>query len=332
MNLSDQWLERIASYLSGNSSAAERKELERWLENQPEQRAFFEQVKRLWELDAKPPPFKADVQAAWAKLSRRLDALPSSGAGPKDHLPRKRRLWGWAAAAAVLLLLGVFFWLLATDDPSPQQLVIQTAAAAKTEHRLPDGTRVWLNATSRLRYLPDFERREVQLAGEAYFEVVRDEDRPFVVQTPHTQVAVLGTAFNLRAYPREKEEQVAVASGKVAVRSPTDTLVLSAGQASVYQSPSRQLLHRPKGLPNALSWHTGTFQYKSTPLAEALPALERYYGVSIEVKNQALGRCPLNGRYENKELEVILTTFALATGAEVQRRDSAWVISGKGCR
>lgn len=332
MNTPDQWLGRIASYLSGNSTAAEREELERWLENQPEQRAFFEQVKRLWELEAEEEPFETDVPAAWTRLNRRLDALPSSGSGPKKNIPRKQRSWGWAAAAAVLLLLGTFFWLWDADEPGPQPVVVQTAAGEQADHRLPDGTRVWLNASSRLRYRPDFEARSVQLSGEAYFEVVRDEQRPFVVQAPNTQVAVLGTAFNLRAYPGEEEEQVAVASGKVAVRSLADTLILSAGEASVYQSPSRKLLRQPKGSPNALSWHTGIFQYKGTPLAEALPGLERYYGVSIELENQSLGRCPLNGRYENEELEVILTTFALATGAEVQRQDRAWIISGKGCR
>ncbi len=334
MNTQDQWLERIASYLSGNSSPAERDALERWLDERPEQRAFFNEVKKLWETDIRDEDFQADVPAAWQRLDRRLDELPGSGSagGQKRNLPRKIRYSLWAAAAAVVLLLGISLWLWTPEPQRAEPKIVRTGPGEKTEHRLPDGSVVWLNAASRISYPAEFGQRSVRLSGEAYFEVVRDEERPFTVQAPNSRITVLGTSFNVRAYPRENEERVSVNSGRVSVRAAEDTLLLTAGKASVYQRTTQTLRRQSQGLGNALSWHTGQFQFDGIPLEKAIPELERFYNAPIELENELLGRCPLNGNYKDQELETILTTFALATGAKVQREGDTWVISGEGCR
>ncbi|WP_341835412.1 FecR family protein [Chitinophaga pollutisoli] len=135
---------------------------------------------------------------------------------------RQLKLVKFAVAAALITIVATGTWLLYPSG-SAQAPAMQGQQTARSEVRrlsLPDGTLVWLNTASNLRYAEDFgqEDRTVYLSGEAYFDVAQDGGKPFIIHTGHISTTVLGTAFNIRAYPGQEDVTVAVSSGKVKVR------------------------------------------------------------------------------------------------------------------
>jgi len=160
---------------------------------------------------------------------------------------------------------------------------------------LPDGTRVWMNASSTLVYPSAFpgKDRKVELAGEAYFEVAHQEDRPFTVLVNGHEVVVLGTKFNVRGYDRD-ESQTTLVEGKVQVKGD--------GRKAVVLTPGQQALIS-KGIVNVtqvntddiIAWKNGYFMFDNQPLMNVLPEISRWYGVHIVYENEEAKQVALYG-------------------------------------
>lgn len=178
---------------------------------------------------------------------------------------------------------------------------------------LSDGTRIWLNADSRVRYPNRFvgREREVYLEGEAYFEVARDSSRPFVVRTSATEVRVLGTVFNLQAYPEEQQRTTLVA-GSVAVRSGNRGVVLRPGEQAVEEGG--RISVRKVDVACHTAWLKHQFVFVNTPLEEVLGDLERWYDVEVFVANPSLRDLRFTATFSRYEpLNDILDALALTT-------------------
>lgn len=160
---------------------------------------------------------------------------------------------------------------------------------------LSDGTEVWLNATSTLKFPFSFKdkTREVYLEGEGYFKVAQNADKPFIVRTPETVVRVLGTEFNINTY-KPGVTSTALVSGSVSARSGTSTIVLKPGQEAVYTERlgfTVQQFDRDA----ALSWMNGVFQFDNTRLADLAPVIERWFGIKVIFDDPALADSPFTG-------------------------------------
>lgn len=155
---------------------------------------------------------------------------------------------------------------------------------------LEDGTRVVLNAESSLRFPERFTggERRVFLEGEAYLEVKRDERRPFLVEVERAVVRVLGTEFNVRAYPGE-ESLTALVSGSVEVTVGEDSLCLRPGEACVEGPGGRPLVKREVDLMEVLAWKNGEFVFKDMPLSAMMEELARWYDIEVECPAGELG-------------------------------------------
>lgn len=160
---------------------------------------------------------------------------------------------------------------------------------------LSDGTEVWLNATSSLRFPFAFRenRREVYLEGEGYFKVAKNAEKPFIVHTPKTVVEVLGTEFNINTY-KPGITSTSLVSGSVSARSGSSTIVLKPGQEAVYTERLGFTVQQfDKDM--SLSWMNGVFQFDNTRLGDLAPVIKRWFGVTVVFDDPALADSPFTG-------------------------------------
>jgi ferric-dicitrate binding protein FerR (iron transport regulator) len=160
---------------------------------------------------------------------------------------------------------------------------------------LSDGTEVWLNATSTLKFPFSFKdnTREVYLEGEGYFKVAQNAAKPFIVRTPETVVRVLGTEFNINTY-KPGFTSTALVSGSVSTRSGSSTIVLKPGQEAVYTESSGFTVQQ-FDREAALSWMNGVFQFDNTKLADLGPVIHRWFGVTVVFDDPGLAESPFTG-------------------------------------
>ena len=159
---------------------------------------------------------------------------------------------------------------------------IETPRGGQYQVRLPDGTNVWLNAASSLKYSNAFNgrKREVTLNGEAYFEVAHRDNQPFVVHTDQQSVEVLGTHFNMNAYP-EENQITTLLEGLVKTNSKSQTLLLKPGQQAILNPQSEQLKMAKADTEAVMAWKNGDFIFKDEDLATVMKKVERWYDVEV---------------------------------------------------
>lgn len=359
-----KYLELMSKYLSGNIAPAERKVLLSWAESDPEHRAFFDEMIQLWSLSGEyePEPFETDTEQAWLKLEPqlRIDELieetPSAAtemepetiaapvAKPKTKivpLRNRQKIWSIAAAVAVLLVFGTVIFTQVFQPVNYTE--VATLDGEKTEVLLPDGTKVILNQNSNLSYSTKFEKRDVQLEGEAFFDVASMPDRPFTISSGEVLTTVVGTAFNIRAYPGEEEVEVAVEEGIVEVstklekskKSPVKTPVqrLTPGEMVVYSTTEKVLSDAKEQKLNATVWKSPYLEFKETPMVEVAEILERYFNIKIDLSASNYTNCPVNlNKIFQPELAEMLGTLEVALDYQIKEQgDNTYIILGGRC-
>jgi transmembrane sensor len=186
--------------------------------------------------------------------------------------------------------------LTGTDASVAQHNTLHTAKGETYQVRLPDGTKVWLNAASSISYSPTLTadgHRSIQLDGEAYFEVVKDKANPFIVTTKRQEVRVLGTHFNINAYTDEKEVKTTLLEGRVRVVSLYDRQALNPGAKTVILLPDQQSILSGTGqlqvaqvdVEQAIAWKQGKFRFENANLETVLREMSRWYNVEIVYAN-----------------------------------------------
>nr|WP_121271350.1 FecR family protein [Pedobacter schmidteae] len=159
---------------------------------------------------------------------------------------------------------------------------ISTPKGGQYQVILPDETIVWLNAASSIKFPAGFtnlKQRKVQLSGEAYFEVAKDKEHPFIVQTDQQEIEVLGTHFNLNAYGDEQSIKTTLLEGRVRVLSGKDLVVLKPGQQSLLRNHKLDVANADT--EEAVAWKNGYFKFNSEPLPSIMRKLSRWYDVEV---------------------------------------------------
>lgn len=171
-----------------------------------------------------------------------------------------------------------------TKEDKGQMMVLSTPRGGQYQISLSDGTKVWLNADTRLRYPNKFigQTRVVELDGEAYFEVEKMRDKPFVVVTNKEKVEVLGTHFNVYSFPGEQESKVSLLEGKVKVSVPIgkERLLVPGEQALVN---GEELSVQQAAVEESIAWKNNEFTFNDEPLGTALTQIARWYDIDIEI-------------------------------------------------
>jgi len=171
----------------------------------------------------------------------------------------------------------------ASATPIPEYNVMETPHGGQYRLMLPDGSQVWLNAASRLRYPVAFtgHNREVELTGEAYFEITENKSAPFVVKTQKLSVNVLGTGFNVNAYEDEPVIATTLVHGSVKVVSASGTALVQPGQQVAIDNATLQMKTSTPNLDNVLAWKEGKFHFDGASIYTIMRQISRWYDVHV---------------------------------------------------
>ena len=306
-------------YRAGELAPDERARVEAWLRSHPADAQLLREGPA-----AALGGTGAGTDAAWQRLSARLDATPVDQLAPRRAAktaigaPMRVRPWlrhvAGVAAAALVVVAGTAVWR-ATRGGS-----IEAPLGRDVTALLPDGTRVTLAAGSTVRWTGAFgtDTRDLTLTGEGYFDVVHDEQRPFRVRTRDAVAQDVGTRFVIRAWPELPAVEVAVEEGLVAL---TDTLHTQIAQATVLQAGQRGRLERGAVRVSAdadavLAWTRGELVFDNRPLIEVLPAISRRFDVQL-VADPALRDRRLTARFTAQSLQNVLDALALSLSVRV---------------
>ena len=259
------------------------------------------------------------------------------------------------AAAVILIVASTAIWLKPTS-PQPaiskvkpsQANEILTPNGSRTKLLLPDGSNVWLNSGSKLTYNKSFETglREVYLSGEAFFDVVKNSKRPFIIHTSKIDVKVLGTSFNVKAYENDKTVETSLIKGSVEVflrKNPSNAYVLKPNQKLVLQNEEiiKNKNNRPlkaadmpplvaikqlsylKGTNTDIesSWTKNILSFEDEMFADVAKKMERWYDIKLEFNNKKWVKQYLSGSFEKESLEQALKALQFTTGFKYKKED-----------
>jgi transmembrane sensor len=322
--------ELLARYLSAETSSAENAEALAWINASTENKNYFEGLKEIWTQTAADQKTSVDTNAAWNKMKTRMNVNEPAA---KRSRPVYFRI---AAGVALFVLLGSVLYLATKQDKQPATKVLAwTPLQSSNTATLPDGSMITINRNSQLTY-PEFfngATREVSLKGEMFFDISHDAAHPFIIHTGPLDVKVVGTSFNVNAYPESDSIRVSVMTGKVKCYIENDSVVLLPGEIAVYNKKTHELRKGHEDDPNTTAYRNRIFKFRDTRLSDAVRSLNNAYGSNIIIKSDAIRDCGVNGDYDNKSLDLILSIISGANGLTITHAgNNTIILDGKGCK
>jgi transmembrane sensor len=329
----------LARKLAGEITGDEQEELHALLQ----QHSYASYVKEVLEHNWKDQydyykPEKVELlyqkhlgRLATALQEEAVEAEPLVEEGPKRSL----RMMGWYIAAACIIAFFIGLWNWWPSEKTENTVIayqkqITTEKGNRSQVVLPDGSKVWLNAGSTLDYPQQFsgKTRDVQLHGEAYFEVRENKEQPFLVHTNTFTIKVLGTGFNVRAYTNEDSAVAALVHGSIEVLikgekdksillQPNEKITLPTNTVANPSTAGKTVIPPLKALPEKMvvvedtvqletAWVNNKLAFKKTPLVTIAAMLENWFGTSIRFKNKDKENIRLSGVFEGESLDEIL--------------------------
>lgn len=324
--------ELISKYLSGNASAPEIKELETWVMAAPENKERFIAFKKAWLLTGmEQNAQEVDVDQAWNQANQQLFETAKVVPIKKDNT---RRRW-LQIAAAIAVLIAASIWVY-QNNFTEKVFLVETNTTIK-DFDLSDGSHITLNKASSLRFEAVDEEnktRNVQLEGDAFFDVARDEAHPFIIKTQGLEIEVLGTSFYVDSRKEQEEVQVIVEEGSVAVRIGQEEKVLTANEKAIFKKEEKALNKEANTDPNFQFLKTNTLTFNNSNLEEIVFALNRQFNttISIQVPNPSTCIYGSNISFKEESLEIISQVIASGLGIEVKKEDNQILFTGAGCK
>jgi len=335
MTKDSKYIEFIHKKLTGSIETTENALLEEWLSASPDNRSAATEIEEAW-IHSKDylSNYQPNVEEGLLKLKARIakDQQPAT----VKSLPRRNGLLRIAAAIALLIGLGASLNYFAGQGGEENWVSQQTQANRIQTYTLSDGSTITLNQNSQLEYPEVFsgDQRIVKLQGEAFFDIARDEAKPFMIQTDQAVVKVLGTSFNVRSYQEEDEIEVTVRSGKVQfeMEEVAEKMILQAADCYRYHKKEKTVQKEKDEEMNALSWQTKRLAFVKTPLETVLTKLEKYYNIKISVQDQNLKNCRFTAKFDATPLADVLEILKASFSLEVDSaRKGQYVLIGGQC-
>jgi len=369
----------ISKKLCGEASPQELRELEMLLKNNPDLHYPMQTIADLWNHTNRQD--QQDAEQAFSRHLERMKGLtidfPSSAdqeeapgqeyltadadvvaAGNKPAWSRRRKIL--LASSVFCMLAMLIIWRYPQWNPKPVSSVIgatarisspanneiYTSNGSRTHVTLPDGTLVWLNAGSRIVYGKNYgtDSREVNLTGEAFFDVARDANKPFIIHTTRIDIKVLGTSFNVKSYPTDQTTEATLIRGSIEVsirNRPSDKITLKPNEKLVVinEDSSLNTLHKViPGIPGRhsaaadesplvsirkptleaatgaiieTSWVNNKLIFQDEEFSALARQMERWYGVSIKFNNPASEELRFTGTFQHETIEQALKALRL---------------------
>jgi len=227
-----------------------------------------------------------------------------------------RRAMQWAAMIVLPLLSALLVYLFTSDQlPGNNQVTITAPNGEKAIITLADGSRVWINSGSSLTYGNDFYRHErmVSLDGEAYFEVAKDPQRPFIVHTREMEVQALGTTFNVSAYSDENYSSAVLAEGKIKVNVRGQEEILTENQRAIVDKANHSLSTDRVYASDFIQWKDGNLYFENSSFDEIANTLSRVFNVEIRFASEKLRSIRFTGTLGNSSIRNALDILSLTS-------------------
>jgi transmembrane sensor len=358
----DKFIELAGKKLSNEISSDENTELQLCLANDASLREQYEALSDYWKHS---DTVYADNALAFQKIKSKIKAREVTEPSIIITTAKKGIVhYLWRAAAAVVLIAGcsyVFYSKMATSGREIAKIVPKawqnknTFIREKSTIVLSDGTRITLNSQSSLKYPTNFtgKTREVYLSGEAFFDVHKDHEHPFIIHTEKMNIKVLGTAFNVKSYPNEPSSETTLIRGAIEVTlddRPSDRIILkpseklivkkgsfttvhkkqdklspatdsSAGPQYVLTSFTR--LHQDDSAVLETSWTQNKLIFRDENFADLAMRMERWYGVEIRFKNDGMKKYRFTGTYEKETITQALDALRITEDFHYKVKNSA---------
>jgi ferric-dicitrate binding protein FerR (iron transport regulator) len=313
----DRLQELMTRSLSGEATAEELQELESMLAADGKALSRYKLLQQFW--NRHDAVSQQAVEDALSNMLGKLNLVPTA----LVIQPSNRKLWRrLSAAAAVIIAIGALtLWYMsgsskqAAANPLANLVEKHNARGTKSTIELNDGSKIWLNADSKIQYPEVFtgNTREVYLNGEAFFEVAKNPSRPFIIHLANGTVRVLGTSFNIRAYDNEKIVETSVATGKVAFipkqhgqHKPLDTVFITPNNKVRYVLDDELLNIVPTLAAEDKAWTEGRLIFKALTLEEIALELERNFGKKVTFMDDVPKSYRLTGSFQNNNLDEIM--------------------------
>ncbi len=344
----------IEKFFRGECSQEEVAAVLDWFAKEELDPAGESELYRFWQEAGKEKQkknFQADADRMLSGINKVIDSRESGLPVPAepvlspdsdiDQIIKPVR-WNWVlrAAATVLLPLGLF-WLYtlysAGDEQYISKLVTVSALPGTRETvDLPDGTRVVLNTGSTITYPESFPDtiREIELKGEAFFEVKKDNKRPFIVRTENIATQALGTSFDIKHREKNDEISVALTTGSVKIDEKKEgdfgqIARLSPGQQLVYNKESHAYRVEAFDPMEVSSWQKGVLYFKKASLNEVVQKLENWYGIEIEIVGKVSSKerkSKYTGSYDNQSLDDVLKGISFVKKFSYEKQGNKLVL------
>lgn len=302
-------------YMNHELSGQEYRAVEEWIHASEENRKIAEDC---YELSLAVNSLKIIQQSAPQKALRNVNR--------RIKEKQFRKVYLFIQKVAVILLLPLLclsgYLLLQSEEETPVfYLEARMTPGMIGSTVLPDGTKVWLNSSSYLKYPNTFsgQTREVVLDGEAYFKVNRNAQKPFIVHTGNSTVKVLGTEFNMDAYSSNGFITTTLVNGSIEFNyqdedSPSGSVILKPEEQVYYDKKNSQAEVRPAYVPKDVAWKNGQIILKDTPLSDILWILSKRFNVEFSIKDPRFYKYSFTGVFTNQQIERVLEHFKRSSG------------------
>lgn len=317
----------ITRYLSGEANPEEAIALHNWL-NDHVNRNYFEEIKTTWHA-AFPSrrPRLVNTSTAWSKVTIELNRSFKEERPSRQLSPR----FYYSIAASVVFILTAVLTFYFTRIPQVSDIIVSTK---DTTRRIDfaDNSLAVLYHNSTLSYPKTFDgqTREVHLAtGEAFFKVVPNKAKPFIIHTSVGEIKVVGTAFNVVANNGHLE--VGVNEGSVLLYTEDDSVMIEAGSTGEVNADDQSIAVKQTIDPNVWGYATNIFTFKDTPLREVISSIQKAYPYTIQVTEENINNCRLTATFEKVSVENMLDLIAETLNLSATRDGKMFILEGEGC-
>jgi ferric-dicitrate binding protein FerR (iron transport regulator) len=334
MNYTDKYIELITRYFSGEATIDEARELSNWVGADPTNKALFEEYAKTWQqVESRKADDTIDLDQEWQVMQSIIQAGETETTAPNvvTITPVQQSVRWMLRIAAILVIAAVplYFLYQYASKPGIQSLA---SGADIIEAILPDGTTVTINRNSTLEYPEQFKgkNRNVQLTGEAFFNVAHDKDKPFIINANGLRVKVLGTTFNMNTRKQNNEMEVILVDGSVEVYyqdRETDKLVLAPGERAIVNTSNQDISVVRNEDPNFMAWKTRLIIFLDQPLGEVISILNNVYGSNISLQSDSLENYRLTATFDKQSLESVLQVITTTLDLNMQSLPSGIVLS-----
>lgn len=313
--------ELLIRFFAQETTSEERLGIEKWCDLSTENKKEFDAFEKLWNISDKAKDNDTiDLDYEW----KHIDNLISANKGRVINFKRVLQI-----AATIIVVFGLSFLLV----DQTQNISNKTSFAQVQTVNLPDGSTVTLNANSKIRYSKDFGKvnRELSLKGEAFFNVTKNSELPFVIDAQGATIRVVGTQFNVKARKDNNEIKVSVVEGVVQLfesKQPAKKTVLNAGEIGVYMKKGKAIKKYKRVDTNDISWKTMKISFENSTLLEVANILSHTYHIEIEVDDSVKDNT-ITVDFDNKDLVSVLKVLKSTLDLKITKKDDVIFISGK---